>query len=73
MMTETVVTVQEAPHNNAAKPAADNQTTGGGLSWLRINVDYWRTLPGMLKIAQLVSDYSSGRYSYMRNHCCIHI
>ncbi|GLV32471.1 uncharacterized protein CBL_00819 [Carabus blaptoides fortunei] len=53
-MTETVVTVQEAPHNNAAKPTADNQTAGGSPAWLRINIDYWRTLPGMIKIAQVI-------------------
>lgn len=54
-MTETVVTVQEAPHNNAAKPNnADGQT--GSLSWLRINVDYWKTVPGIIKCVQLVSE-----------------
>lgn len=52
-MTETVVTVQEAPHNNAAKPNnADGQA--GSLSWLRINVDYWKSVPGIIKCVQLV-------------------
>lgn len=54
MMTETVVTVQEAPHNNAAKPNGDSQAAGS-LSWLRINVDYWKSIPGIIKIVQLVS------------------
>lgn len=56
MMTETVVTVQEAPNNNAANkqqaPQADSP-----LSWIKINVDYFRTLPGLLKIAEFVSPY----------------
>lgn len=53
-MTETVVNVQEAPNNNAANkqqaPQADSP-----LSWIKINVDYFKTLPGLLKIAEIVS------------------
>lgn len=53
MMTETVVNVQEAPNNNAAKTNA--QSDGGGqLSWLKINLDHFRIIPGQLKIVQVV-------------------
>lgn len=53
MMTETVVNVQEAPNNNAAnKPQA---TSDQPLAWIKINVDYFKTTPGILKIAELVS------------------
>lgn len=52
MMTETVVNVQEAPNNNAAKTNAQSE---GQLSWLKINVDYFiKTIPGKLKIAEVV-------------------
>ncbi|XP_060528480.1 CKLF-like MARVEL transmembrane domain-containing protein 8 [Cylas formicarius] len=52
MMTETVVNVQEAPNNNAApnKPQANDQP----LSWIKINLDYFKTTPGLLKLAELV-------------------
>lgn len=53
MMTETVVNVQEAPNNNAApnKPQGANDQP---LSWIKINVDYFKTTPGLLKIAEFV-------------------
>lgn len=51
MMTETVVNVQEAPNNNAAK---SNSQSDGQLSWLKINLDYFKTIPGKLKIAEVV-------------------
>lgn len=47
MMTETTVNVPESQHQGG-KPN-DN-----GLSWVRINADYFRTTPGYVKIAQLV-------------------
>ncbi|XP_044271359.1 uncharacterized protein LOC123015604 isoform X2 [Tribolium madens] len=51
MMTETVVNVQEAPNNNAAnKP----QTSDQPLAWIKLNVDYFKTTPGILKIAELI-------------------
>ncbi|XP_019866598.1 proteolipid protein 2 [Aethina tumida] len=50
MMTETVVNVQEAPNNNAAKP----QTSDQPLSWIKFNVDYFKTTPGLIKIAELI-------------------
>ena len=53
-MTETVVNVQqEAPNNNAApnKPQGNDQPLG----WIKINLDYFKTTPGLLKIAEFVS------------------
>lgn len=60
MMTETVVQVQDSsPHsNNAAKPNEQNGQANqqqSPLGWVKINVDYFKTLPGMLKIAEAVS------------------
>lgn len=52
MMTETVVTVENAPpNNNAAKP---NDSSRSG-SFIKFNPEYFKTQPGLLKIAQLVS------------------
>ncbi|XP_030768374.1 CKLF-like MARVEL transmembrane domain-containing protein 4 [Sitophilus oryzae] len=50
MMTETVVTVQEAPNNNAAPNKGADQP----LAWIKINIDYFKTTPGLLKIAEFV-------------------
>ncbi|CAH1375766.1 CKLF-like MARVEL transmembrane domain-containing protein 4 [Tenebrio molitor] len=51
MMTETVVNVQEAPNNNAAnKP----QTSDQPLSWIKINLEYFKTTPGIIKIAEII-------------------
>ncbi|XP_044734616.1 uncharacterized protein LOC123296948 [Chrysoperla carnea] len=57
MMTETVVQVQDSsPHsNNAAKPNEQNGQANqqqSPLGWVKLNVDYFKTLPGMLKIAE---------------------
>lgn len=51
MMTE-VVNVEAAPNNNtnANKPSENKP-----LAWLRINLDYFRTAPGLVKIAEAVS------------------
>ncbi|XP_018336463.1 MARVEL domain-containing protein 1 [Agrilus planipennis] len=51
MMTETVVNVQQAPNNNAANnKTSDNQ----GLSWIKINLDYFKSPPGIIKIVELI-------------------
>lgn len=53
-MTETVVNVQEAPNNNAAnKP----QTSDQPLSWIKINLEYFKTTPGIIKISEIVSTF----------------
>lgn len=50
MMTETVVTVQHQPTNGAARGPP-----GDSLAWIQFNVDYFKTIPGILKLVQLVS------------------
>ncbi|XP_023020176.1 CKLF-like MARVEL transmembrane domain-containing protein 4 [Leptinotarsa decemlineata] len=55
MMTETVVNVQEAPNNNMAnKPQQTNQQQDSPFSWIKINLDYFKTVPGLLKIAEFI-------------------
>ncbi|CAH1122644.1 unnamed protein product [Ceutorhynchus assimilis] len=60
MMTETaVVNVQEAPNNNAASNKAHGGAASHGaserpLAWIKINLDYYKTTPGLLKIAELI-------------------
>lgn len=49
MAPETVVTVD---HNKPNAPPPQQQ--GGALDWLKINVDYFKTPPGILKIIQLI-------------------
>lgn len=56
MMSETVVTID--PNRNAqqqqqqTKPAA---APAGALSWIKFNYGYFQTIPGILKLVQLVS------------------
>lgn len=49
-MVETVVTVERTTTTQTASP-----TTGGGLSALRINIGYFQTVPGIIKLVQFVS------------------
>ncbi|XP_072943360.1 CKLF-like MARVEL transmembrane domain-containing protein 4 isoform X2 [Epargyreus clarus] len=51
MAPETVVTVD---HNKPTQQQAPPQQQGGALDWIKINVEYFKTPPGMLKIVQLV-------------------
>lgn len=54
MMTETVVNVQDAPNSNAANKQNDRpQST----ALIKINIQYFQTLPGLIKIAQLVCNF----------------
>jgi hypothetical protein len=61
MMTETTVTVtatDAAPgHHSAGQPTvkSDPGQGQGSLDWIRLNVQYFRTIPGVLKIVQVVS------------------
>lgn len=53
MMSETVVTVDPNRQPQAQpKPAAQPQ---GSLSWVKFNIGYFQTIPGILKLIQLVS------------------
>lgn len=47
-MTETVVTVQ--PTNGAAA-----HTQPQGMAWIQFNLQYFSTIPGIIKLVQLVN------------------
>lgn len=49
-MVETVVTVERTTTTQTTTP-----TTGGGISALRINIGYFQTVPGIIKLVQFVS------------------
>lgn len=49
MAPETVVTVD---HN---KPAQAPPPQGGNLDWIKINTEYFKSPPGLLKVVELVS------------------
>lgn len=59
MMSETVVTVEPGNRNNPQppppKPAAPQQNGAGPLSWITFNTAYFQSVPGLLKLIQLVS------------------
>ena len=59
MMSETVVTVDPSNRNNAQapppKPAGPQQSAAGPLSWITFNSAYFQSVPGLLKLIQLVS------------------
>lgn len=52
-MTETVVTVQHP--SQGPRPQTTTTTTSDGLGWIQFNLQYFTTIPGILKLAQLVS------------------
>lgn len=52
MTPETVVTVD---HNKPANQGPPPQQQGSALSWIKIDIDYFKTPPGLLKIVELVS------------------
>ncbi|KAL0272377.1 UNVERIFIED_CONTAM: hypothetical protein PYX00_005369 [Menopon gallinae] len=55
MMTETSITVtpsEGAPH--APQVKSDPGQGQGGLGWLRLNTDYFKTIPGILKLIQVL-------------------
>ncbi|EDV99992.1 uncharacterized protein LOC6565217 [Drosophila grimshawi] len=51
-MVETVITVERTTTTGPPGPAAGDN--GGFWSAIRINLDYYRTVPGLIKIVQLV-------------------
>jgi len=53
-MPDTVVTVQN-PESKPGKPGVENGNINNIFSWVEINYNYFKTLPGILKLAQLVS------------------
>lgn len=56
-MTETVVTVQH-PESKPGKPGVENDSANNLFAWVEINYKYFKTVPGMLKLAQLVSFFN---------------
>jgi hypothetical protein len=65
MMTETTVTVtttEGAPGHNATSQPTVKSDPGQGqnsLAWIRLNFLYFRTIPGILKLLQVVSYHPS--------------
>lgn len=56
MMTETAVTVttnEGAPHHQPSVKTDPGQAPGS-LSWMRINFEYFKTIPGIIKLVQVV-------------------
>lgn len=54
-MTETVVTVDQS---QAAPPNAANQAQAkpdNSLNWIKFNIQYFQSIPGILKLVQMVS------------------
>lgn len=52
MAPETVVNVD---NNRPQQPPPPPQQEGGALDWLKINIEYFKSPPGILKIIELVS------------------
>ncbi|XP_045519665.1 uncharacterized protein LOC123711224 [Pieris brassicae] len=73
MAPETVVTVDGSnkPANQAASP---QQQQGGALDWIKIDVEYFKSTPGLLKVIELIvgiicmslgTPYSSSWYVFV--------
>lgn len=71
-MVETVVTVERTTTTTTGPPGGVNPAPNGGGFWsaIRLNLDYFRTIPGILKIVQLVSTLSL-YIQYIYIHICI--
>ncbi|XP_028161973.1 CKLF-like MARVEL transmembrane domain-containing protein 4 [Ostrinia nubilalis] len=52
MAPETVVTVDHNKPN--APPQQQQQQQGNALEWLKFNIDYFKTPPGLLKVVELI-------------------
>ncbi|XP_025411213.1 uncharacterized protein LOC112684107 [Sipha flava] len=53
-MPDTVVTVQNPDSRPAGKPGVENGNLNNFFSWVEINYNYFKTIPGILKLAQLI-------------------
>lgn len=51
MAPETVVTVD---HNKATTPPQQQPQQQGALEWIKFNIDYFKTPPGLLKVVELI-------------------
>lgn len=56
MAPETVVTVDLNKQTQQQAPPPQQQQ-GGALDWIKINIDYFKSPPGILKVVQLVSNF----------------
>lgn len=66
MAPETVVVDHNKSSPQQAPPQQQQQQGGGALDWIKINIDYFKTPPGLLKIIQLVSRDSTLNLKYYR-------
>lgn len=61
-MVETVVNIERTTTTTTnGPPGGANPTVGsGGGFWsaIRLNIDYFRTIPGIIKIVEFVSTYN---------------
>lgn len=55
MMAPETVVVDHNKSSPQQAPPQQQQQQGGALDWIKINIDYFKTPPGLLKIIQLVS------------------
>lgn len=55
MMAPETVVVDHNKSSPQQAPPQQPQRQGGALDWIKINVDYFKTPPGLLKLIQLVS------------------
>ncbi|KPJ15065.1 hypothetical protein RR48_09092 [Papilio machaon] len=60
MAPETVVTVD--PNKPSPQQAPPPQQQGGPLDWIKINLDYFKAPPGLLKIVQLILNHAERLY-----------
>lgn len=66
MMAPETVVVDHNKSSPQQAPPQQQQQQGGALDWIKINIDYFKTPPGLLKIIQLVSQISTFNLKYYR-------
>lgn len=56
-MVETVVNIERTTTTTTNGPPGGGNPSSEGASWgaIRLNTDYYRTIPGILKLVQFVS------------------
>lgn len=66
MMAPETVVVDHNKTSPQQAPPQQQQQQGGALDWIKINIDYFKTPPGILKIIQLVSLICTLNLKYYR-------
>lgn len=66
MMAPETVVVDHNKSSPQQAPPQQQQQQGGALDWIKINIDYFKTPPGLLKIIQLVSQTYALNVEYYR-------